>query len=169
MIRQIILFIIRLFKNKKVENKIPREKREKHYSKKLFLTETEKKFYMMFKAILNDQYIIQPQIYLGSIVKRDDRHKYQSELNRTIDFGIFTKDTYELLLLIEINDSSHNQYTRKKRDYTVKQICNEADIKVIRFWTKYSNTYDYVSKMLNEFLNKNFCPNQNDTNNQTLK
>ena len=38
--------------------------------------------------------------------------------------GIFIKD-FKLLLLIELNDSSHKEYNRKIRDIKVHEICNK--------------------------------------------
>jgi len=40
-----------------------------------------------------------------------------------------------ILLLIELNDSSHNDIQRRKRDIKVREICEKAGIRIITFYT----------------------------------
>ncbi len=63
-----------------------------------------------------------------------------------------------ILLLIELNDSSHNKNVRKDRDLKVKKICNDANIKLITFYTKYPNEKDYVINRIKQeiYSNNNF-------------
>ena len=56
----------------------------------------------------------------------------------------------KVLLLNELNDDSHNEYRRKQRDIKVKKICDKAGIKLITFYTKYSNEKDYVQNRIKE-------------------
>ncbi|MCD7994828.1 MAG: DUF2726 domain-containing protein, partial [Clostridia bacterium] len=69
------------------------------------------------------------------------------ELYRNIDFGIFDKN-YNILLLIELNDISHQQYKRRERDMKVKEIVKQADIKLINFYTDKPNKPEYVTKRI---------------------
>ena len=59
----------------------------------------------------------------------------------------------KLLLLIELNDESHNIAHRKKRDIKVHDICNKASIKLITFYTKYSNEKEYVKNRIIKEIN----------------
>lgn len=114
-----------------------------NYSKKKLMTNEEQYFYNLLKHFSNE-YEIMPQVNLATIVEKVNNKKYQTELYRNIDFGIFTKDYHELLLLIEINDQTHNTYKRKERDKKVKAICQIADIRLMTFYTNYSNKPEYV-------------------------
>lgn len=58
-------------------------------------------------------------------------------------FGIFDKD-YNLLLLVELNDRTHKDASRHKRDLKVKEICENAQIKLIFFYSSYPNEQDYI-------------------------
>ena len=128
-----------LYKNKK--NKI---NTSVTYHKKSFLTNYEKTFFTKLKEIEKyGNYIVHPQINLATIVHKKSNQKYNSELFRNIDFAIFNNN-YELLLLIELNDSTHNETKRKIRDAKVKKICEEANIKLITFYTKYPNEKEYI-------------------------
>lgn len=46
-------------------------------------------------------------------------------------------------------------FIEKKRDIKVKDICNKAGIKLITFYTKYSNEKEYVKNRIKEELNIN--------------
>lgn len=121
------------------------------YCTKAFLTKNEFDFYLKLKKIEELGYIIVPQVNLASII---DKHssKYRTELFRNIDFGIF--DThFNLKLLIELNDSSHNQINRKDRDLKVKKILNDCKIRLLYFYTKYPNEEDYVIHRVYEAIN----------------
>ncbi len=145
-------------KSKKIENVnsdyIPVEEAhepDKYVSKKL-MTNTEELFYNTLNEIVGADFIVQPQINLATVIKKESKAKYQNELYRNIDFGIFKKSNYELLLLIELNDQSHNDPKRKQRDIKVKNICSEANIPLISFWLSMPNTKEYISNRLKQFL-----------------
>ena len=84
-----------------------------------------------------------PQINLSTITNKTSNTKYHTELYRNIDYGIFTND-FQLLLLIELNDQTHNQSKRKYRDIKVREICKNANIPIMTFYTNYPNEESYV-------------------------
>lgn len=115
MIQKIILWIKRLFGL--IEDE---EKSEiKIYERKEFMSTYELLFYEKIKDLENE-YKIVPQVNLATIVKKINRG-YINELFKNIDFAIFDKDYKNVLLLIEINDSTHNKINRKDRDLKVKK------------------------------------------------
>lgn len=132
------------------------EDEPKYTIKKSQISECEKYFYDILKKHFANDFDIRPQVPLSSIIEKEKSfpREYQNELNRVIDFGIFNKETQEPLLLIEINDKTHNQSNRKERDKKVQSICNSAGIKLITFWTKFDNKEDYiVNRVLKEINN----------------
>lgn len=122
---------------------------QKTYIKKSFMTNCEKEFYNKLKDLNND-YLVIPQVNLATIINKKSKSLYQNELFKNIDFGIFDKNTMEILLLIELNDKTHNTYKRKQRDFNVKKICKSANIPLITFYTSYPNEKDYVIKRIRE-------------------
>ena len=76
---------------------------------------------------------------LATIIQKIGDFRYQNELYRNIDFGVFDSE-YNLLLLIELNDSSH----RQQRDLKVNDIVSGAGIKLMKFYTDKPNNQDYV-------------------------
>lgn len=118
------------------------------YCVKPFMSNYEYNFYLILKNI-EDVYSIVPQLNLASVIKKNNsNNKYHNELFRNIDFAIFTKDYKKLLLLIEINDASHNLDHRKERDFKVKNICDDANIKLMTFYTNKPNEPNYVIKRI---------------------
>ena len=112
------------------------------YKRKSFMTDCEYEFYLKLLN-LGDEYRIIPQINLATIIEKVNGG-FINELFKNIDFAIFDKDLKKVLLLIELNDRSHNDKKRIKRDIRVKKICMDADIKLITFYTNYPNETDYV-------------------------
>lgn len=130
-----------------------KEKIEPLYEKNQLMSECEYKFYKKMEELKID-YEIMPQVNLASIIKRKDKSKFHNELFRNIDFAIFSKDYKELLLLIELNDNSHNKYERKDRDLKVKKICNDVNIKLMTFYTNYPNEKDYILNRIKNEIKK---------------
>lgn len=149
----IIYLIIKKFKPKNNSKNKNQSSQVKYQSKQL-MSEYEKYFYEILSKNFAQEYIIMPQVNLASIIEKikDFPKQYQNELYRNIDFGIFDKNSMKPLLLIEINDKTHNQPDRIKRDLKVKEICNQANIKLITFYTKYENKPNYIVSRIKKEL-----------------
>ncbi len=134
-------------KEELIENKSAVE-----YVLKSFLSRSEVAFYNKIKE-LNEEYIVVPQVNLGTIVDKTNG-KYRNELFKNIDFGIFDKN-FKLLLLIELNDETHNtNIKRKDRDLRVKKILNDCNIKLLTFYTKYPNEKEYVINRIKKSISE---------------
>ena len=119
MLKRIIDFILWLFGIKDDED-VEKATTDIKYGKKPIMSDYEIMFYNRMKD-LETEYNIVPQLVLSSVVDKKSKQKYRSELYRIIDFAIFSKDYSKLLLLIELNDNTHNQRKRKDRDLKVKK------------------------------------------------
>lgn len=123
------------------------------YEQKEFMSYYEKYFYDILKDIERDyDVIVQPQVNLASVIEKNIKHKYVNELFRNIDFCIFDKNFHKLLLAIEINDSSHLKKDRIIRDLKVEKILNQANIKLIKFYTNMPNEKLYVTNRILTYL-----------------
>ena len=125
---------------------------EKIYNKKSLLTEAEKSLYTKLVDIIDGKYIIESQVNLASIINKQNNQKYCNELFRNIDFGIFDKATFEIKVLIELNDQSHNTWQRSERDKKVKKILYDANIPLITLWTKFDNEKEYIKNRLKNYI-----------------
>ena len=158
MLKRIIDFILWLFGIKDDED-VEKATTDIKYEKKTIMSDYEIMFYNRMKD-LEAEYNIVPQLVLSSVVDKKSKQKYRSELYRIIDFAIFSKDYSKLLLLIELNDNTHNQRKRKDRDLKVKKICNSAKIKLITFYTKYPNEKDYIINRIKKEIETNESMNK---------
>ena len=133
------------------------------YQKRTYLTNCELDFYQKLIQIEKyGEYKVIPQVNLASIIHKSSNNRYNTELFRNIDFGIFNS-RFELLLLIELNDATHNQTERYKRDQKVKSICQSAHIPLLFFYTKYPNEKSYViERVLNTLKDKEIYEKQED-------
>lgn len=158
MLKRIIDFILWLFGIKDDED-VEKATTDIKYEKKPIMSDYEIMFYNRMKD-LETEYNIVPQLVLSSVVDKKSKQKYRSELYRIIDFAIFSKDYSKLLLLIELNDNTHNQRKIKDRDLKVKKICNSAKIKLITFYTKYPNEKDYIINRIKKEIETNESMNK---------
>lgn len=122
-----------------------------YYKQKNFMTNSELDFYNKLKYFESNYRVI-PQLNLASVIQKVNNNKYNSELFRNIDFAIFTKDYSKLLLLIELNDKTHETKSRKRRDAKVHNICRMANVTLITFYTKYPNDEQYVINRISKEL-----------------
>lgn len=124
------------------------------YASKSSMTDCEKRYWKQLNRLFSEDYIVTHQIPLSSIVRKTIDSYYASELFRTIDFGLFTKEEYHLIALIEINDRSHLERNRIARDYKVKDILKQAGLenKLITLWTDMPNEDEYILKRITEII-----------------
>lgn len=126
------------------------------YKKKNIMTDYEYKFYLILKELEKYNYKVIPQVNLATI----------TELFRNIDFVIFNEDLTDVLLLVEVNDATHNTKKRKSRDIKVKSICANAGLNLITFYTKYANEKSYVLNRVLASITTNNNNNIEPTNNK---
>ncbi len=158
----LIVFIVLWIKKsgeRSIEENSRRETNSYNYNKsryvaKPLLTKTEIQYYNAIKHVLgnyNRKYYLKEQITLASIIKKEPETKYANELFKILDFGIFDEN-YNIIVAIEINDSTHYRQDRIERDKKVKAILDQARIPLITLWTDYNINYDYIYNRLNDFL-----------------
>lgn len=129
---------------------------QNNYETKQLMSEYEKYFFNILTENFSDTYLIMPQVNLATIINKikDYPKQYQNELYRNIDFGIFDKQNMQPLLLIEVNDKTHERKDRIRRDIKVKEICNKANIDLITFYAKYDNKKEYIINRVTNELQK---------------
>lgn len=131
---------------------------EARYYKKRYMTYNESKFYNKLVNLFNDRFIVVAQVPLSSVIKKvsSETRTYQNELYKTIDFALVDKNDLEPMILIELNDDTHNQKNRQARDIKVKELCEKANIKLITFWDNYPNEENYIKERINKELSRQF-------------
>jgi len=123
------------------------------YQQKSLMSPIEKQIFHKIQNAINTNnfYSVQPQINLASVINKFHMGKYQNELFRNIDFGIFDND-YNIKILIELNDRTHATQERHTRDLKVREILQQARIPLVTLYTSYENTEEYIKKRLKEYI-----------------
>lgn len=128
--------------------------------KKSLITNTERAYLRAIKKSLPDGYIVLPQVSLRSILIRTDNAKFQNELFRIADGLICRVEDYHPVAIIEINDASHQQYSRKNRDNKVKNICEEAGLPIITLWASYGINEQYIKQSVQSAIEESMNPHR---------
>lgn len=112
-------------------------------------SKSEKIFYDTLYKRYGEKYNLEAQVYLRSMFPR------MGADNDIIDIVFRHKYSNNPILLIEINDESHNRNKlRKMRDKDLKAFCAANNIKLQFLWTRYGcnekSVYNLIDKKLSE-------------------
>ena len=149
----IILLIIEKFLNINNENEIKNiNYNEKFVKKEYLLTQTELKFYKILKQITDELNLtICPQIPLYQIVKNIDYKDFNKISNKSIDF-VIAENNLKIKLCIELDDYTHKQEKRKKRDNFVNKLLEETNVKIVRIPVQNYYNKDELKEKIKESL-----------------
>lgn len=116
-----------------------------YITKNYIMTQTELKFYRQLKETLKTENIdanIFPQINLERIiqVKNNNRIERNRIKSRSIDFTIVNNNNCKIICCIELDDYTHKQTNRIKRDNFINELFKSVKIKLFRI--KVINSYD---------------------------
>lgn len=108
------------------------------------LTNSEKKFYSALKESLQDNFHLFSKVRIADIVHIPEWYKPYSWTiywwNRIqakhVDFLVCQKDSFEPLLVIEVDDPSHLRPERKKRDRLVDFVFRKAKLPILHLTDK---------------------------------
>ena len=115
----------------------PKEKvrlNAKYERKTAMLTRPEYNFLLTLRQVAPSKYEVIPQVALVSVIDKKTNNSYRNELFRVCDYCFVDCDTFEPLLLVELNDRSHLRADRQERDAKVAAICADAKLPLVTFW-----------------------------------
>lgn len=126
--------------------------RQKIYRKKSrYITAAEWDFLHVLRSIVGNRYEVCVQAPLVAVIDKPGS-AYRNELFRVVDYLIVNPANYEPLLLVELNDASHNRADRKSRDQKVADICADAQMPLAVFTTAQSRDTAEVRKTILKML-----------------
>ena len=119
------------------------------------MTRSEGDFFWQLDNIAGDRYFIFPQVHLSALldhhVKGQDWKYAFSHINgKSVDYVLCSKTTLQPMYAVELDDNSHDQDDRIRRDTEVERIFNEANIPLVRFRDYKALTEDEI---VNAFAN----------------
>ncbi|EBP1405335.1 DUF2726 domain-containing protein [Salmonella enterica subsp. enterica serovar Javiana] len=130
------------------------------YERKNFLTLRERLFFKKLSKQLKPEYCLLSQVRVADIIKPVSRYPFGSKeylaLFRQIsqwhvDFAILDKESFEIAMVIELDDKTYQQPKRKKRDEILNKAFQQSGVFIYR-----AMSYDEIlaSKRIKEFLNE---------------
>ncbi|EEP9141307.1 DUF2726 domain-containing protein [Salmonella enterica] len=137
----IILASLKKKKDKKITSEKIIEENNNAYERKPFLTQNERVFFEKLINEISDNYHIVIQVRLADIIQPNKIFNKNSKqylaLFRQIsqwhvDYAIMNKETFNITLVIELDDSSHLQKTRQRRDKILNKALEQSGIPIIR-------------------------------------
>lgn len=102
-----------------------------------FLSPAEFSFYKILSSVLGTRFVIQSKVRLADlffVVRPNENVTYFNKIvPRHLDFLVCDAMTMRPLLGIELDDTSHQQNSRKKRDEFVEKVFQAAKLPLLRF------------------------------------
>ena len=145
------LSIIIIQKTKQTQQKQKYQIKYNYQIKKSVMTIAEVSFYKKLTSALHDNFIIVPQAHLSMIFNhtvygQNWRGAFSVINGKSIDFLIIDRGTFQPLLGIELDDSSHERHDRQERDKIVNTIFKQTNLPLVRFSTGEWNTPNDINQ-----------------------
>ncbi|MEK7538445.1 MAG: DUF2726 domain-containing protein [Patescibacteria group bacterium] len=130
-------FIFKLLAQKNDLGKSAKKEEWLPYMKKSYLlTRAEHEFFVILEKAVEGQYYIFPQLALDKIVllsgKGSLKSGYRNKIDlKSVDFVLFDKQNISPILVIELDDPSHEKPERQLRDGFVDRVLNHCGIPIL--------------------------------------
>lgn len=131
---------------KEAQEERPEKVLPEYARKRTYVSRAEYNFLLLLREIAPEKYEVVPQVPLAAVIDKKTQNAYRNELFRIVDYLFVDKTSYEPLLLVELNDASHNKADRMERDRKVADICERAGMPLIAFTTAESKDARLVRK-----------------------
>lgn len=110
-------------------------------AKSLMMTRTESEFFSKLDRVVRDRYYVFPQVHLSALLDhkvkgQDWRFAFRHINGKSVDFVLCDRETLRPTYAIELDDLTHDQSDRRKRDIEVERIFEEANLPLVRFKNK---------------------------------
>jgi hypothetical protein len=127
-----------------------------YYKNRYFISNAERKVFLLLQEIVGEKYYIFPQVSIISLLKVDKNEKdfwiyFNKIRQKSVDFVLADKGSFDPVLAIELNDFTHDRYDRRERDEFVTKAFSDAGMKFVVLEGK-SYTEAELAQVLNPFL-----------------
>lgn len=142
------------------------------YAKRKYLmTKAELEFFRVLESVVKNQYYIIPQVSISKIAmtvaRGKDYYMYSNKIDRkTVDFVLFDKQYFSPIMVIELDDISHDNERRKTRDNFVDNVMENIGLKTVHVRTAYKYNVEELSNLVFGIKDNNTKEQDNEINNQ---
>ena len=125
----IVLFKL-VVSNFSTKRKVFKDNVYSYTAKSLMMTRTESEFFLKLDHVVSERYHVFPQVHLSALFA------FRHINGKSVDFVLCDKETLRPTYAIELDDLTHEQSDRRKRDLEVERIFEEANLPLVRFKNK---------------------------------
>jgi hypothetical protein len=133
-----------------------------NYKRRDFLmSRPEHEFFDILVSVLENQYYVFPQVHLPTILEHKNvgqswKGAFRHIDEKSVDFVICDKAYIKPLLVIELDDKTHEREDRVLRDEEVERILTQAGLPFLRFGNKgYFNKEEIKELVLGSLKREN--------------
>lgn len=130
----------------------------KYYAKSYVMTSRENECFKILNEIFSSKWFVMPQVHLSALL--DYRVKGQNwnaafrHINgKSVDFVLIGKESYKVICVIELDDSTHSKPDRIERDVEIERMFKEARIPLARISKFESMTKPEIAKVVTNAIN----------------
>ncbi len=121
-----------------------------------FLSPAEFSFFKVLSLVIGEHFTIQSKVRLADVffVSRPNENMrfYSKIAQKHLDFLILETQTMKPLFGIELDDASHKQKSRQKRDTFIESVFEVAGLPLLRFPVNREYSSIYISDQVAPFL-----------------
>ncbi len=121
-----------------------------------FLSPAELSFYKVLISVLGPRATLLAKVRLADILyvaRPNENIRFFNRIaRRHVDFLLCESSYMRPVLVIELDDASHNQSHRKARDFFLDEALRAADVSIMRVKAKRQYSKDDVTSQLRPFL-----------------
>lgn len=154
----LIVLAIVLFKlvlsSASTKRKVYKDNVYSYTAKSLMMTRTESEFFSKLDRAVNERYRVFPQVHLSALLDhkvkgQDWKFAFRHINGKSVDFVLCDKETLRPTYAIELDDLTHEQPDRRKRDAEVERIFEEANLPLVRFKNKNVSEAEIIQALSN--------------------
>lgn len=151
---------IKQAENSNENNSQIKKSQYKYYAKSYVMTSRENDCFKILNEIFSSKWFVVPQVHLSALL--DYRVKGQNwnaafrHINgKSVDFVLIGKESYKVICVIELDDSTHSKPDRIERDVEIERMFKEARIPLARISKFESMTKPEIAKVVTDAINGN--------------
>ena len=126
----------------------------KYSAKYSLMTRTESEFFVKLNRVVSERYFVFPQVHLSSVLfpsakGQEWTYAFRHINGKSVDYVLCDRQTLQPTYAIELDDYTHDQSDRKKRDAEVERIFDEANLPLVRFRNKDVSDAEIIQALTN--------------------
>ena len=136
----------------------------RYYAKPYVMTSRENECFKILNEIFSSKWFVVPQVHLSALldykVKGQNWNAAFRHINgKSVDFVLIGKESYKVICVIELDDSTHSKPDRIERDAEIERMFKEARIPLARIGRFESMTKSEIAKIITDAINANSVQN----------